>query len=441
MQLILLCGGSGKRLWPLSNGVRSKQFLQLLDSENGTKESMFQRVLRQIYSSGINAEINIATSHSQVDSISSQSFGNISLIEEPYRRDTFPAIALAVEFLFFKKGCADDEIVVVMPCDVYTTSGYFDVIKEMAEVVKKRTFDMVLMGIEPSEPSSKLGYIVPNKQNLTDVVLFVEKPDKAYAENLIEKGALWNGGVFAFKLGYIRNLIANYIQSVSFEDVIAKFDSLPQISFDYEVVEKTQSIGFVKYSGMWKDLGTWESLCPELPKNTIGHVIDKNNLNTTIINELSIPIICSGCSNIIIAASPDGIIVADKECAVTIKEAVNEVNHRPMYEERRWGTYKVLDSMTFDDGSSVLTKTLTLKPGASISYQRHGHREEVWTIVDGSGEVVIGTNRRNISSGDVIVIPIGEMHALRAITKLTLVEVQRGSQLVEEDIERFDYEW
>lgn len=440
MQLIQLCGGSGKRLWPLSNGVRSKQFLKLFTLSDGTRESMFQRVLRQIHEANIDAEINIATSESQYDSILSQAFGNVTVITEPSRRDTFPAIALSAEYLAKVKKLPDDEVVVVMPCDPYTELGYFDTIKTMAKAVEDNLADLVLMGIKPTLPAPKYGYIVPQNDNPRLADYFVEKPSIENAKHLLHNGALWNGGVFAFRLGFIRQIAEKFIKAVTFDEFRSQYDSLPKISFDYEVVEKAKSIGIVRYDGKWMDLGTWSSLCGELTE-TMGNVIAKETYNTTIVNELRLPVLCMGLNNVIVAVSPDGILVSDKEQAENIKDSVTELCVRPMCEERRWGTYRVLDSSKFEDGTSVLTKCLVLSPGCFISYQRHLHREEIWTIVDGAGEVITDTNRRAVKPGDVIVIPTGMKHAIRAISKLTIIEVQRGSQLVEEDIERFEYHW
>ena len=441
MQIILLCGGSGTRLWPLSNQTRSKQFIKLFKAPDSSQESMFQRVLRQIKETKLDAEINIATSQSQVDSVIAQGGDDISVITEPSRRDTFPAIALATSYLAEEKCIDRNEVIIVMPCDPYTESGYFSAITEMAEKVKSDFADLILMGIQPTQPSSKFGYIIPSTSHPEMVDYFIEKPDVQRAATLITDGALWNGGVFAFKLGYLLDIVAKYSIGTDFSSINANYDQLPKISFDYEVVEKAKSIGYVKYGGEWKDLGSWASLCKELPGSILGNVHADKNTGTTILNELALPIISRGCKDLIIAASPDGILVADKESAEAIKESVKEVSLRPMYEERRWGNYRVLASMALADGSSALTKCLVLMPKCSISYQRHNHREEVWTIIEGYGEVVVGIERRSIKPGEVIVIPTGILHAIRAISQLTVIEVQRGSKLVEEDIERFDYKW
>ena len=265
MQIILLCGGSGTRLWPLSNQTRSKQFIKLFKAPDGSSESMFQRVLRQIRQSGLNADINIATSQSQADSVIAQGGEGISLVREPSRRDTFPAIALASSYLATHKQIDRNEVVVVMPCDPYTEAGYFDAISAMAKAVESNLAEIVLMGIEPAGPSSKYGYIMPSAARGGMVDYFIEKPDEAKAAALIADGALWNGGVFAFKLGYMLDIVAKYAGDTDFDHLCAGYDMLPKISFDYEVVEKARSVGVIKYSGAWKDLGTWASLCRELP--------------------------------------------------------------------------------------------------------------------------------------------------------------------------------
>ncbi|MFR9531290.1 MAG: sugar phosphate nucleotidyltransferase, partial [Rikenellaceae bacterium] len=207
MNIILLSGGSGKRLWPLSNNARSKQFLKLLRSPAGDYESMVQRISRQIAESGIEADITVATSISQYDSIVNQLGSSVDVVTEPERRDTFPAIALSTSYLIKEKKCSMDEVVVVMPSDSYVEAGYFETIAKMAKAVVSDKVDMVLMGITPTEASTKFGYIVPNKTasegDLITVNRFTEKPDEETAKELIAQNAVWNGGVFAFKLSYI----------------------------------------------------------------------------------------------------------------------------------------------------------------------------------------------------------------------------------------------
>ena len=446
MQIILLSGGSGKRLWPLSNNARSKQFLPLLQSPAGDAESMVQRVVRQIGESRLSGKITIATNSSQHDIIINQLGDNVDIVTEPERRDTFPAIALASGYLSMAKECSNDEVVVIMPCDPYTETKYFDVIADMVEAVENNAADLVLMGITPTCPSTKFGYVVPCSEDAEKSILrvkrFTEKPDVQRAEALLGEGALWNGGVFAFRLGYMVNVLEKYITASSFEELHSRYGELPKISFDYEVAEKAESVAVLPFNGKWKDLGTWNSLTEELSSKAIGNVaLGEQTENTHVINELGMPVFCNGVKDIVVASSPDGILVCGKEYSENIKNYVDNLSPRPMYEERRWGSYRVLDSTTYSDCYMSLTKVLQIKSGRYISYQIHNNREEVWTVVDGEGVVVLDGERRNVSRGDVVVIKQGQKHAIKATTDLQIVEVQMGSSLVEEDIERFEWEW
>lgn len=446
MQLILLSGGSGKRLWPLSNDARSKQFLPLLASPDGGMESMIQRVVRQIREAQLTNNITFATNAVQRDSIINQLGEDVSVVTEPERRDTFPAIALAASYLAKEKKCDSNEIVVVMPCDVYTESRYFATIGKMAETVRNNVADLVLMGIAPTYPSEKFGYVVPQEARATEgvkmVERFTEKPNEEKAKELLAQGAYWNGGVFAFRLGYMMNIVEQYIKADTFQETHKRYAEFPKISFDYEVAEKAESVAVVPFSGAWKDLGTWNALCEKLPSTHIGNVMmGDNNANTHAVNELGIPVFCNGLKDVIVAVSSDGIMVCDKQDSEKIKDYANKLTTRPMYEERRWGTYRVLDNAEYEDGTRSLTKTIHLNAGKNISYQLHHHRSEVWTCVEGEGIFVLDGESKEVKRGDVMNIPVEHLHAIKATTDLTFIEVQIGNPLVEEDIERFEYEW
>lgn len=446
MNIVLLSGGSGKRLWPLSNNARSKQFLPLLEKEDGTFESMVQRVVRQASESGLTKNITLATNASQLDIITNQLGDTVSVVTEPERRDTFPAIALAASYLKYAKGCADDEVVVIMPCDPYTEADYFKTIGKMVECVRQDVADLVLMGITPTYPSEKYGYVVPEASHDNDdfynVSRFTEKPTVEVAKELLAQNAFWNGGVFAFRLGYMMAIVSKYIQSESFEDIRSRYSEFPKISFDYEVAEKANSVAVVSFSGEWKDLGTWNTLTGELHKPVIGNaVMGAHCENTHVINELQNPIYVDGLKDVVVAACPDGILVCGKEHSEEIKKAVENLTPRPMYEERRWGTYRVLDDSYYADGHHALTKSITLKPGKNISYQIHHHRSETWTFVQGEGIFVLDGKEQNVAAGDTVVIPVEHWHAIKAITELTFIEVQSGNPLVEEDIERTEWKW
>lgn len=446
MQIILLSGGSGKRLWPLSNNTRSKQFIKLLTAPDGSKESMVQRVVRQLGESGIGDSITVATSITQRDVIINQLGENISVVAEPERRDTFPAIALASSFLAYERGCPAGEVVVVMPCDPYTEAGYFDTILRMADAVRDNAAELVLMGIEPTYPSAKYGYVVPaageRNKGIYRVSRFTEKPDVETAEKLISQGAFWNGGVFAFRLSYMTDTVARYIDAGTFSEVRSRYGEFPKISFDYEVAEKARSVAVVPFGGEWKDLGTWNTLTDELGEHIIGNVVmDCESENTHVVNELELPVMCIGVRNLVVAASNDGILISDKNKSENIKTYADCLQRRPMFEERRWGEYKIVDTVEFPDGYKSLTKQLKIKAGRSVSYQAHNHRDEVWTFIDGEGELVLDGVRTTVGRGDSVTVKRGAKHAVRAISDLTFIEVQSGEQLAEEDIERFDWTW
>ena len=449
MQLVLLSGGSGKRLWPLSNNARSKQFLPLLEKEDGTMESMVQRVIRQAKEANLTNDITLATNASQQDIIVNQLGDSVNLVTEPERRDTFPAIALAASYLKLAKQCADDEVVVIMPCDPYTEEEYFHTIGKMAECVNQNVADLVLMGITPTYPSAKYGYVVPKVSEVSSskesqmVSRFTEKPTVPVAEELLKEGALWNGGVFAFRLGYMMNIVKKYMTSESFEDTRNRYSEFPKISFDYEVAEKAESVAVVPYTGQWKDLGTWNTLTDELSNHAIGNaVLGPKCENTHVINELQNPIFVDGVKDVVVAACPDGILVCAKKETENIKKYVENLTPRPMYEERRWGTYRVLDDTQYEDGHHSLSKSITLLPGKQTSYQVHYHRSEVWTIVEGEGWYALDGNVLPVKAGEVAYIPVEHWHALKAKTKLTMIEVQAGHPLIEEDIERdYSFEW
>ena len=298
----------------------------------------------------------------------------------------------------------------------------------MADAVELSVADLVLMGIEPTYASTKYGYIVPQSSNgiIYKVECFTEKPNEERAKELIDSGALWNGGVFAFRLGYLTDIVKLYMQAGTFREGRDHYGELPKISFDCEVAEKAKSVAVVPFNGVWKDLGTWNVLTEVLGNKTIGQVLlDESCHNTNVVNDLDIPCVCVGTDNLVIAASPDGILVADKDGCERIKPLVSQITEPPMYEERRWGTSKVIDRHeTADQQVRSLAKHLCIKVGKSISYQRHSHRDEVWTFVEGTGTLVIDDETKDIQQGDVVYIRKGQMYTVKAVTDLHFINVQ-----------------
>ncbi|UQZ75706.1 mannose-1-phosphate guanylyltransferase [Niallia circulans] len=444
MKLILLSGGSGKRLWPLSNDTRSKQFLKVLDNNLNEKVSMVQRVWNQLTEVKLKNDTVIATSKIQSEMIHSQIGTDITIITEPERRDTFPAIALAATYLHTLGSISEDEVIVVLPVDPYVENNFFLKLKELEQLLNKSNSDLALIGVKPTYPSSKYGYIVPIKETgeHLEVSHFIEKPAEEDAEKLIRENALWNCGVFGFKLSYLLGLLREKKIPLDYYDLLKDYSSLPKISFDYEVVERAKHIVALQYEGYWKDLGTWNTLTEEMTTSLVGKgIISEECNNTHLINELDIPITVLGTSNLIVAASPDGILVSDKASSPKIKDLIKEFDHPPMYEERIWGWSRTLDYSKYDDGEEMVTKRICILKDRNSTYHYHKLRDEVWTIVKGEGELILDNNITRVKAGDVVHLPAGKKHGVRAILELEFIEVQTGSEISNQDVHRLAFEW
>lgn len=446
IHVILLSGGSGTRLWPLSNEARSKQFLKVLRDQNGNPQSMVQRTFEMLERVQLDKTLTVATHASQVQAIEAQLPRNFDIVVEPERRDTAPAIMLACAYLASETKAKPNDTVVVMPIDAFAEESYYEKIRDVHSAIQADSADIVLLGVRPEYPSEKYGYIVPSEQraNACAVSHFIEKPNAAAAQELIDDGAFWNCGVFGFKLKYLNDLTKRYIPFSSFQEVENGYASLPKNSFDYEVVEKTDSIAMTTFAGSWKDLGTWNTLSEEMAVACSGRsMLDESTCrNVHAINELNIPLVVLGLKDAIVAATPDGILVSDKAASAYMKSIVEKAaEKRPMCETRQWGEYKVLDYAFHDDGYSSLEKLLMVKAGKQLSYQLHRYRSEVWTIVDGTGQIVLDGAMQSVARGSVVSIRPGIKHAVLAETTLSIIEVQCGTMLEEEDIERFGFWW
>ena len=452
MQIILLSGGSGKRLWPLSNDIRSKQFIKIFKTDEGHYESMAQRVYRQIKTVDPQAKVTIATSKSQVSAINNQlGDGTVGISVEPCRRDTFPAIALATAYLHDVMEVQEDEPVVVCPVDPYVNDDYYQALKRLSDLAERGVANLTLMGIEPTYPSEKYGYIIPEKHGdeetiheldeldcleplealdklsspVLKVACFKEKPNKDVAEEYIRQGAMWNGGVFAYKLGYVLNRAHELLDFTGYQDLFDKYDTLTKISFDYAVVEHEKDIAVMRFSGQWKDLGTWNTLTEAMTDPTMGKAILNDQCeNVNVINELNVPILCMGLKDIIVAASPEGILVSDKEQSSYIKSYVDGIDQQIMFAEKSWGNYHVLDVQ-----HDSMTIKVTLNAGHQMNYHSHEQRDEIWTVVSGQGTAIVDDKKQTVKPGDVINLPRGTKHTILADTQLTLIEVQIGQEI------------
>ena len=445
MNIVLLSGGSGKRLWPLSNDIRSKQFIKIFREPEhdvpmgsdaaGDYESMVQRVYRQIKTVDRDTTVTIATSKAQVSAIHNQLGTEVGVSIEPCRRDTFPAIALATAYLHDVQGVNENEAVVACPVDPYVEDDYFEALKKLWELAEAGTANLILMGIDPTYPSEKYGYILPvSKDNVSKVSEFKEKPDAETAQKYIDAGGLWNGGVFAYKLKYVLERAHELIDFTDYQDLFDKYDTLAKISFDYAVVEHERNIAVMRFKGQWKDLGTWNTLTEAMEEPVVGDGrMNDTCENVHVINELGVPVLAMGLKNVVISASPEGILVSDMEQSSYIKPYVDSINQQIMFAEKSWGSYRVIDVE-----KNSLTVKVTLNPGHRMNYHSHEKRDEVWTIISGVGKTIVDGAARKVSAGDVITMPAGCKHTIIAETELQLIEVQIGEEITVADKVKYD---
>jgi mannose-1-phosphate guanylyltransferase len=333
MNIVLLSGGSGKRLWPLSSDMRSKQFIKIFKTEDNTYESMLQRVYRQIRRVDADARVTIAAAREQLSAIYNQLGKEVDISVEPCRRDTFPAIVLATAYLVDVQGVSPEEPVVVCPVDPYVEDDYFAALRRLGEQADKGEANLVLMGIKPTYPSEKYGYILPEtEEQQTRVSSFKEKPSAELAKEYISQGALWNSGVFAYKLKYVLEKAHERIDFAGYQDLFEKYETLEKISFDYAVVEKEKKIQVMRFDGPWKDLGTWNTLTEEMSEPTVGRaMMDETCENVHILNELDVPVLAMGLKDVVISVSPEGILISDKEQSCCIKPYVEAMDQQHLH--------------------------------------------------------------------------------------------------------------
>lgn len=291
--------------------------------------------------------------------------------------------------------------------------------------------------MEPTYPSEKYGYIIPvTKDEVSKVKEFKEKPDEETAKEYLKQGALWNGGIFAYKLGYVLKRAHELIDFIDYTDLFNKYDTLTKISFDYAVVEKEPSIDVLRFHGVWKDLGTWNTLTEAMDENIIGKAEEDDTCeNTHIINDLDIPVLAMGLKDVVVSASPDGILISDKHQSSYIKPYIDKLEQPVMYAEKSWGSFRVLD---VEKGSMTIKVTLT--PGHRMNYHSHERRDEVWTVISGTGRTIVDGMEQNVKAGDVITMQAGCRHTVIADSELQLIEIQLGKEISVSDKKKYKFD-
>ena len=320
MNIVLLSGGEGKRLWPLSDS-KPKQFFELLETPEGIRESMLQRTYRMLKSMSGTVDITVSTSRGQEALTGEQIGDKVDICVEPSARNTFGAILLAAAWLHDIKGVSDHEAVLACPVDSYFDEDYCRALGKLHDFVNSGDANIALLGIKPNSVSEKYGYIVPKSaERISAVDCFVEKPTRKLAAALIEKNALWNCGVFGFRLRYILDIAVDLLGTSRYSDIYDDYSHIPEAPFDKAVVEKEKHVSVMRYDGEWSDVGTWDELAKKMNGHSVGvsRLIDSRD--TFVLNDLNVPVLSVGTANLIIAATPKGILVADKSRVGEIKD-------------------------------------------------------------------------------------------------------------------------
>lgn len=459
MKVALLSGGSGKRLWPLSNDSCSKQYIKVMehdkkllsDSEIDNEEtiekhekcSMLQRVYSQLEFAGLAEDTIIVASEAQDEIIHAQLGDKVKVVKEPMRRDTFSAVILACAYFSSKCEINENEIIVVLPVDPYVDISFFYKLKELADIVSSIPDTIGLIGAKPTYPSSKYGYIIKGKEKeeYYEVKGFKEKPEVETAKELINNNSLWNCGVFCFALSVAKSFIKPYNLELNYDLIKKNYFNLPCRSFDYEVLEKWEKIIGISYEGEWKDLGTWNTLAEEISNNKVGYaVLDEECYNTQVINTLDIPLIVMGVKDMVVVASYDGVFVSDKKRSSYIKDYLEPLNLKSKYEERRWGTIKTIDFSNDVNNKSITHKVKMLK-NQFTTYHRHKYHSENIVIISGNGILKLNGNEIELTAGKTYSIAENVYHGIKTFEQeLCYIQILVGN-ISEDDIERLEFEW
>lgn len=420
MRLVLLCGGTGSRLKPLSNGLRSKLFLDLLPSGNGERESMIARLARQLQEAGFLQSAVFVTHREQAGMLRSRIGDGCPIIAEPERRGTLMAAALAAAYCRSVLGDDPDKPMCLLPADSLVDDAFFRRLSELPGALDRTGANIALVGTDPQAPTDRYGYIVPEGPlpagEAAGVVRFAEKPDREAAAALIRSGALWNCGVFAFRQRYLHAQMAARGLPFDYETLLRRYEAYEADSFDREIAEREPHAVVVRHDGLWKDLGGWDAFTSFLGAQVVGPgSVSDDSLNTHVVNELHLPLHVVGVSGIVAAAGPDGIVIADKRSSDRVKRL--PLFPQPMLEEDEKSSRRVLFEDAPAAGTPYRIALIRLKAGAARLIRAERGVAVAVVVVSGEGRLTCADGSgetHRLHTGDAIRLPAGSQSRLEA---------------------------
>ena len=454
---LILAGGSGSRLWPLSRELYPKQLLNIQNSES-LLQSTFLRLKDVIPSDNIISMTgvkHVSNVRYQLSSLCE----NPLVLSEPISKNTAPAIVLGAKFI--AETSKSDPVILVVPSDhsIKDVKLFSQTVKE-GEILAEQGY-IVTFGVKPSYPETGYGYINTSEVKLFDgfkVNKFVEKPDFETAQKYLQEGNYyWNSGIFMFKASVlleeaskkapeIYDKLKNFDFTKSSEIPYTEFDKMPAISIDYAIMEKSDKIALVALKSDWNDLGSWKSIYDVSKKDEngnvkIGHVIDEGSKNSFVYSSSKL-VATIGLEDIVLVETEDAILACKSDKTQEVKKIYDTLKkqndnthkvHKTVY--RPWGYYTVLG-----EGKGFLTKMIHVNPGQKLSVQSHEHRSEHWVVLEGKAKVVLEGKGLFLSPGHSVDIPVKAIHSLQNPYEedLKIVEVQKGDLLIEEDIIRYE---
>lgn len=434
---IILAGGSGSRLWPLSRELYPKQLLHLY-SDKSLLQSTFERLTNFIPAQEIICVTNKGNYQQikmQLDDIAKDAV----IISEDCSKNTAPAISFALNHI--ENITNNDEIILVVPSDllINDNKNFIQSIKNGIEFAQQGK--IVTFGVKPTYPETGFGYILSENNSVSK---FIEKPDEKTASKLIENpNYYWNSGIFMFKISTIKNEMKKYCPEIL---NIENFENLPYISIDYALIERTENLAMVELTSDWKDLGAWNSVYDASPKDNnnnvfVGHVLDIDSKNSFVYSSSKL-VATVGLEDMVVVETEDAILACKKNKAQEVKQVYETLRkqhdgtqkiHKTV--QRPWGFYTIIAQ-----GKGFITKIIHVNPGQKLSVQSHNYRSEHWVVLTGTAKVVLEGKDNILSPGHSIDIAVKEIHSLQNPfdEHLEIIEVQKGDILEEDDIIRYE---